>query len=749
MRLTLADSLLSSSARRLNIRKRPDLRAQRQRYQGKTYWVVKDPVGLHYFRFQEEEYAILQMLDGQTSLDELKERFEAQFPPQKITLDELQNFLGMLHRSGLVLVDVQGQGAQLLKRRTERRRRELINAVSNVLCIRFKGVDPERFFAWLYPKVKWFFSPLAVGLCMAVILAALLLVAVEFDVFLSKLPTFRDFFTPANAFWLAVTLAVTKILHEFGHGLMCKHFRGECHELGIMILVLTPCLYCNVSDSWMLPNKWHRAAIGLAGIYVEVVLASIATFVWWFTEPGLLNNLCLNTMFIASVSTILFNGNPLLRYDGYYVLADLLEIPNLRQKATQILSRKAGEWFLGLEPSEDPFLPKRKQLWFALYSVAAALYRWLIIFSILWFLYRVFKPYRLEIIGRTIVAIALYGLFIRPIYQLGRFFYVPGRVEKVKKPRMYASLAGIALVGLAVLFLPLPYHVVATLEIQARDADPVYVDVPGRLAELLVNAGDRVTAGQTLARLHSRDLEKQIVELCAERDRLEAQWKNLIRRQLQDNQAGTLVPQIEEALQSVRLQLEQKQDEQARLTLVAKVPGTVLPPPGLHPPEDPDGPLPGWSGTPLLDRNVGAYLEGGTLFCQVGDPGRMEAVLVIDEADRPFVAEGQHVEIKLDAYPFETLEGQISKISPEQLRISPRRLSPKAGGELPTRLDPKTGVERPLSTSYQASVPLDDPDGILRLGLRGRAKVHMDRSRWQTIGQRFWRFLSRTFRFRM
>src|SRR3989339_239223 len=141
---TLADSLVSSSARKLPIRKRPDLEAQRQRYHGRSYWVVKDPVGMHYFRFQEEEYAILQMLDGQTSLDEAKERFEDEFPPQKITLEELQQFLGMLHRSGLIVAGVPGQGLQLRKRRDERRRKELLAGVSNILSIRFKGIDPER-----------------------------------------------------------------------------------------------------------------------------------------------------------------------------------------------------------------------------------------------------------------------------------------------------------------------------------------------------------------------------------------------------------------------------------------------------------------------------------------------------------------------------------------------------------------------------------------------------------------------------
>ena len=163
---TLADSLVSSSQRRLRVRKRPDLSARRQRYLGKSYWVVKEPVGLNYFRFQDEEYAILNMIDGQSSLNDIKERFEAEFPPQKITLEELQQFLGMLHRSGLIVADVPGQGHQLKKRRDERRRKEILAQASNILCIRFKGIDPERFLNWVYPYVRWVFHPVTVYLCL-------------------------------------------------------------------------------------------------------------------------------------------------------------------------------------------------------------------------------------------------------------------------------------------------------------------------------------------------------------------------------------------------------------------------------------------------------------------------------------------------------------------------------------------------------------------------------------------------------
>ena len=125
------------------------------------------------------------------------------------------------------------------------------------------------------------------AIAMSIALCALLLVIVQFDVFRSRLPTFHQFFGPHNWLYLGVTMAFVKVLHEFGHGLTCKRFGGECHEMGFMLLVFTPALYCNVSDSWLLPNKWHRTAIGAAGMYVEMFIAGLATFGWWFSEPDL------------------------------------------------------------------------------------------------------------------------------------------------------------------------------------------------------------------------------------------------------------------------------------------------------------------------------------------------------------------------------------------------------------------------------------------------------------------------------
>jgi putative peptide zinc metalloprotease protein len=747
--VTLADSLVSSSARMLPMRMRPDLTALQQRYQGQLYWVVKEPVGLHYFRFQEEEYSILQMLDGQTSLDEIKIEFESRFPPQKITVEELGNFVGMLHRNGLVIAGVAGQGEQLRKRRTERKWKEFWGGFANILALRFKGIDPNRILNWLYPKVKWFYSVPARIVCLVLALSALTLITVQFDSFHNKLPTFHQFFEAKNWIYLGITLGVTKVIHEFGHGLTCKHFGGECHEMGVMFLVLTPCLYCNVSDSWMLPNKWHRAWIGAAGMYIEIVIASICTFLWWFSEPGLLHQLCLSTMFVCSVSTVMFNANPLLRYDGYYILSDIMEIPNLRQKSSSILNRKLGAWCLGLEEPDDPFLPQRNQMFFALYTVAAAAYRWVILFGIIFFLYKVFEPYGLKVLSQMLAIVSIVSLVATPLWKMGKFFYVPGRLDKVKRTNVNVTLAILTAVGLFIVFCPLPYRVLCTLEIKPRGADPIYAKVPGILEQINVKPGQQVKTGAVLGRLSNVDLALEIGEIESKIAQQQARLAILTNDQfvLRSEDAAKELPESEKRLEALREQLQEKKEDEARLQLVAHADGTVMPPPEVPSKPEHEGDLKKWSGSPLNEKNLGAYLTPPALYCQVGDPCKMEAILYIDQDDIEFVRPEQALAIKLDEIPYRTFHSKIAEIG-EELKLTPRSLSSKSGGELMSKTD-ESGTERPINTTFQARCNLDleaADAGKLVQGLRGTAKIHAE---WQPIGKRVWRYLVRTFNFKL
>jgi len=741
---TLAESLISSTSRPLTLRMRPDLTARRHRYHGRTFWVVKEPVGLNYFRFHEEEYAILCMMDGRTSLEDIKEQFEVQFAPQKITYHDLLQFVGMLHRSGLVISEATGQGHQLRQRRDEKKWRELLGKFANVFALRFRGVDPERFFNAIYPYTGWFFRWYTVICVMLLGLSALTLVAVQFDEFSRRLPNFHSFFGPENWFYLAITMAVVKVLHEFGHGLSCKHFGGECHELGAMMLVFTPALYCNVSDSWMLPNKWHRAAIGAAGMYVELCLASIATFLWWFSTPGLFNHICLSVMFICSVSTVVFNGNPLLRFDGYYILMDILEIPNLRQKSTEI-TRRFFVWLcLGIEQPENPFLPHKHQWAFALFTIAAVIYRWIVVFSIIFFLNSVLEPYGLKILGQLMAISGLFGLLVQPIWELGKFFYTPGRMNKMKKERLFATAGVVAATVAFVLFVPLPFSVKCTFEIQARDAQPVFTLTPGQITLVSAKPGQTVAQGDPIMQLANPDLELEVVALDGRCREAQQKVDSLLKQRFSDPSANDQLAMAREILDSAKKQHVQKKDELDRLSIKAPTAGTIIPLPSRSAKAaSAPGRLRTWTGTPFDEKNLGALLTPTDQICIVGNPTDMQAVLVVDQAYVGLVKNGQEVRLLLEADTHRAYHSQIESIGVNEVQAVSGGSSTMHGGRLETKTDP-SGMVKPLSTSFPARVLLGDSVGRLQVGMQGQARIYTG---WQPLGRRLYRFMAKTFNF--
>ncbi len=736
--------LTSTTSRPLSVRMRPDLEVKTQEYQGRQCWIVKDPLALKYYRFEEQEFAILEMLDGTASLDSLRDQFQRRFAPQRITSRELHHLIGLLHRSGLLLAETYGQGDQLAARAAQRHKQLLLGKLSNLLAIRFRGIDPDRWLTRLDRCCGWLFSAPAALAALALMLSAVLLIGAEFEVFRSRLPAFQEFFAAQNWLALALTLGTTKILHEFGHGLACKRFGGECHEMGLMLLVFTPCLYCNVTDSWMVPSKWKRAAIGAAGMYVELILASLATILWWYSRPGMLNGLCLNVMFICSVSTILFNANPLMRYDGYYILADLLEIPNLRQKASLLLQRKLGGWFLGLPQPHDPFLPPRHQWLFALYSVASAAYGWLVTFSIFWFLYKVLEPYGLKIIGQLLVGVMVTLLVVTPLWRIFKMFQVPGRIDRVNRGRatiMFSlSAAGLT----AVLLVPLPYYVPCSFHVQPRGATSVYVDVPGEVKRIFV-AGGVVEAGQPIVELENVEELSAQQSLISQRDQLAARLDALRQQAHTDDEAHLDLAAVRESLAALDEQLAQRREQCRKLIIRAPAAGVLLPAATRISPRDQAKTLPAWSGRPLELRNVGAYLEASTPIGRIAQVGQWEAILLIAEDELEFLKPGQQVDLYPASLPGEKRTAQIEHLSEQELQTAPAALSLKAGGNLATRTDAQ-GVERPLDVTYQASVSLADDAGRLLAGTTGQAKIHAG---YQPLAIRLWRSVRRTFRFEM
>jgi putative peptide zinc metalloprotease protein len=740
-----AEAFRSSTTRPIGLRKRGDLSVTRQLYQGQAWFVVKDPISLHYFRFRQEEYALLEMLDGDASLESLKADFEARFPPGRITVEELARFVATLHRSGLVMGDRPGQGPQLFERRRQRVTKEWKAWLSSIMCLRFRGIDPDWILEAINPWFGWLFSPATLVVALIYIISALMLVLVNFDAFQAKLPEFREFFAVGNWIYIGAALAITKVIHEFGHGLSCKYYGGECHEMGLMLLVFTPCLYCDVSDSWMLPNKWKRMMIGAGGMYVELIMAATATFLWWNTHEGFFNQMCLNVMFVSSVSTLLFNANPLMRFDGYYILSDMLEIPNLRTKATNSLARIARKWCLGMKLQDDPFLPKRHQGLFALYSVASTLYGWVLMGSIFIFAWNAMKPIRMEALGRMLAVWGIYGMLIRPLGGIYKFLKAPGRRDEVKSLNLSITVVVVTLLILGICLIPLPQRVWCPVEIRPRGKETVYVSVAGRLEEILVEPDQEVQRGQKLAVLSSLELELDIAELEGRLQQSESRLASLRQERYSDPAAALEIGTVTETLKSLSEQLERKRKDREQLVLVAPRDGVVLPAPAVPSRPDPGGRLPGWSGHSLGKKNLGATFVPGTVFCLVGDRHLFEAVMVVDQSEVEFLKPGQTVDLKLNAFPSQTFTGHVEQIAETHLEAGSERLSVKAGGQVPTKAD-ESGRETPISTSYEALTTLDDTEGTLTPGMRGTARIKVGS---RTLGQWLLRVFWQTFNFRM
>lgn len=714
---------MGQAAEHLRVKLRPDLVVQPQFYEGMTHYVVKDPIALKYFRFKVEEYFLLQQLDGKNTLSDVKKAFERKYRPQTISIDDLTRFVAQLHEAGIAQLDTPEQAKVLIQRRRKNRWKKVGQFLANILYIKIPVIDPEKLLTGMYPYFRWIYTSYFVTFSIALMLAAITLVISQWSAFSAKLPEFQSFFTWRTIVYFWCSLAVVKVIHEFGHGLTAKHFGGEVHEMGMLFLVLTPALYCDVTDSWLLPNKWNRIWISAAGIYVECFLASIATFVWFYSEPGLLNSLMLATMFICSVNTVLFNANPLLRYDGYYVMADWLEIPNLRIKSTQFFAYLFQEKVLGLEVPVQSYMPRSRRFLFVTYAITSYLYRWLVTFSILFFLYKFLQPYKLGSISAILAVGSLIPLIGMPFYQVFKFVRTPGRMRKVKKVRA-ASFAAVAVVTVAgILLIPTPLRVQGTLVLTAAKPAKIYAEVPGRLDDLKLRDGAWVKQGDEIAILSNPELQRHREELQETHDIswAKAQWFGSLSSHpdsyVRKKQEEQMAEDLEEALTKIHEQI-------ASLRLIAPRDGQVM---GLPHPE-----------------TTGQWVKPGKPFCEVGDPHQLEAHMILDQGDIDIIKQGNKAWVKVygtSEYTWKSTVGEVAKRNRDDI---PPELTNAGGGEIAAKQDPKTGESKPISAVYEVVIPVDNSDLALQPGLRGFAKID---GGTHTLGWWIWRMLTKTFHF--
>ena len=728
--------------RELPLRTRPDLRIERIGYLGTGYWIVKDPVALRYFRLTKEQFSVLEGLESASTLNEVHEKLQIENPAIPVKVSDVQRLVADLHEKNLLYTTRQGQGRPLLHLQKKNERKELLQTVKNFLFLKLPGFDPEQILDAIYPFFRWMYSKWAVAITLLISTAAILLVTIQFEEFRSKLPEFQQFFGWPNLMYMWVVIAMAKMVHEFAHGLTCKHYGGECHKIGMMLLVFSPTLYCDVSDAWMMKNKWHRVAIGGAGAYIEVLLSSIAVFAWWFSNPGLFNHLCLNLFFVTTISTVIFNLNPLIRFDGYYMLSDYLEIPNMKQKADKALM-KAFAWnCLGIYIADDPFAPDRNRLWFIVYAVASWIYKWVLVLSIAFFLYTWMKPYGLQSLAVTLTTVSLGTM----IYGLGRSLYqILSTPRNEPMSKFKTTVTGIVAAStMALIFaIPVPWWIHSSFLIEPHNVQHVYSIASGHLESVAVQPDEMVDQGDVLIVLRNEDLEDERLLLIQQLKIANSQKETGLALNSPDE-----VSIAEQRIKAIQGQVQLIDEQLQDLIIKAPVAGRVVAAPSVPEPKSEmsqEQELHSWYGTVFKPRNQQAFIESATHLLSIAPNKDVQAVLLVPQDARNELQVGTPVLLRCYHLPDRTFDAVITRISARQSEYAPPQLSNKNGGDLSTVTD-QQGREKLTEIAYQATVKLTEDTDLMRTGLTGRARFIVDK---RSLGGWFWRYILQTFHFRL
>ena len=369
------------SVAQLRPRLMPYATVQRVVFRGKPWYVVQDQTGGRVYRLSTAAYAFIAGMDGRQTVQALWERANTSESRDACTQPEVVDLLVQLHGADLLQTDVAPDSAEALDRHKRKRTETIRQWLLNPMSVKLPLLNPDRFLTRLSPYLSWCFGPVGALLWLAVMLPATVLAAQHWGELTHNLSD--RVLSSSNLLVMLAVYPVVKLLHELGHGFAVKRWGGAVRELGVMFLIFAPVPYVEASSSAAFPSKYRRALVAAAGMLVELLLAALALYVWLAAEPGVLRAVAFNVMVIGGVSTLLVNGNPLLRYDGYYILADLIEMPNLAQRGTAwwtwLLDRHAFGSTDAVKPDETP----AEQRWLFFYAPLAWFYRTTVTLSVI------------------------------------------------------------------------------------------------------------------------------------------------------------------------------------------------------------------------------------------------------------------------------------------------------------------------------------------------------------------------------
>ena len=639
----------------LKPRLRAHARVHRHDYRDEVWYVVEDPASGRCHRLSAAAYGIVGMLDGAHSMQQIWDAAQARDGEHAPTQDETIRLLGQLHTADLLVADLPPDSAEIAERHGKLRRKKLRQRLAQPLAVRIPLWDPDGFLGrWLW-LVRPLFGWVGLGFWLLVVASAAVLAASHWSALTSDITD--RVLSAQNLFLLWLAYPLVKAVHELGHGFAAKRWGGEVHEIGIMLLVLMPVPYVEASSASAFAHKRQRMVVGGIGIMVELFLAALALLLWLAMEPGVARALAFNVMLIGGVSTLFFNGNPLLRFDGYYVLADWLEIPNLATRAQKYLGYLTQRHLFGARDIETPPTARGERGWLVFYGIASFLYRQFILFAIVLFI-----AGQLFIIGVVLAIWAVATQLLWPLAKGMHFVLTNPKLDR-RRTRAVLATAGIAAALVAVVVaVPVPSWTRSEGVVQLPETARLRVQADGTVSRLLAADGSRVRPGQPLLALAAPDLDVQVQLLEARLRELRAR---LTAAQVEDRSRTRV---LREELAQARRDLERAREKQAGLVLKSPVAGRLA--------------IPNAADLP------GRFLRRGSLVAYVTAPGRADIRAVVREARIGLVRERTRgVSVRLEARDSAPQPSRILRQVPSATDVLPSpALGSAAGGR--QALDP-------------------------------------------------------------
>jgi putative peptide zinc metalloprotease protein len=694
---------------------RTDLIVTQQLFEGRTYFVVKDPISLQYFRMTAEDYFLATLFDGKRTFGKIRDLYAERYPQVHLdyTPGELnERVLRFANDLALLqMLSVQGQRlkARMDAAKTARKKKGGLYELANKIFFFRKSIfDPDLVFGKMAKPLWWMWTKTTLWISLVIIALAV----VVFIQHVERLEhALANLFSFNNAILMIVTTFAIKSIHELGHGLTCKHFGGEVHEVGAMMLVFQPYFFVNVSDSWTMPNRMHRVWVSFAGIYVELIFASLATFFWAIVQPGALRDFLFNVIFIASVSTIIFNANPLMRFDGYYIMMDLLEVPNLQAKSRALITYHVKRLIFGNTASDSALqrmpLPKKRFWLFYTYAILSWVYGYWVIYNLIVFMKPHLDPIGLGGLASWFSAFALISWVALPF--IGFFKGLAFTKEDWKRGGRLQRLMKMALVALgffgAACFFPWPLKITRAGTVELASPEQVRPQITGFIREVLVKEGDRVTPGTELAKMQNREADQILVEARARLRVAEA----AVQRALGEGKPADL-KEAQAVSAAHQKKVQDAERDVKNLTLYAGTSGVVL--------------------TRELEKMKGRLIKSGELFCEIAPLDPLRIKIALSEKQVRYIDKGERVELRAHAYPSREFHGVLAE-RPVMFfgQEIPRGFSKKYGGDVLTYTDHQ-GREIPVERTFEAVLEVQNPDGLLRPGMTVRGKIHAGTYPW-------------------